>query len=176
MPYSCQLQFGTSGSSTAPVGAGRTWRAIGLPMSQTSRLTMVQTTTRAPPGSFSAGRSTMAEKGTRSRGCMGMAVALLVPGGAALAQRGECLVAAHYEAKGGAHAQQRGGVQFGSVHGIDAVLDHHHRVVLRAGGGNRGEHAAVGVHAGHKQRVDAARAQDEVEVGAYEAVVAPLGI
>ena len=70
MPYSCQLQFGTSGRSTAPVGAGSTWRAIGLAMSQTSRLTMVQTTTRAPPGSLSGGRSTMAEKGTRSRGCM----------------------------------------------------------------------------------------------------------
>ena len=61
MPYSCQLQFGTSGSSTAPVGAGSTWRAMARAMSQTSRLTMVQTTTRAPPGSFSGGRSTMAE-------------------------------------------------------------------------------------------------------------------
>ncbi|KAF0118243.1 MAG: hypothetical protein FD152_4712, partial [Xanthobacteraceae bacterium] len=59
MPYSCQLQFGTSGSSTWPVGAGMTWRAIGLEMSQTSRLTMVQSTTRALPGSFSGGRSTM---------------------------------------------------------------------------------------------------------------------
>ena len=36
MPYSCQLQFGTSGSSGTPVGAGSTWRAIGLAMSQTS--------------------------------------------------------------------------------------------------------------------------------------------
>ena len=36
MPYSCQLQFGTSGSSTCPVGAGITCRAIGRPMSQTS--------------------------------------------------------------------------------------------------------------------------------------------
>jgi hypothetical protein len=61
MPYSCQDQFGTSGSSTWPVGAGSTWRAMGLPMSQTSRLTMVQTTMRASPGRRSGGRSTMAE-------------------------------------------------------------------------------------------------------------------
>ena len=61
MPYSCQDQFGTSGSSGTPVGAGSTCRAIGREMSQTSRLTMVQTTIRAPPGSFSGGRSTMAE-------------------------------------------------------------------------------------------------------------------
>ena len=38
-----------------------TWRAIGLRMSQTSRLTMVQKTSRALPGSLSGGRSTMAE-------------------------------------------------------------------------------------------------------------------
>ena len=36
MPYSCQLQFGTSGSSACPVGAGITCRAIGCEMSQTS--------------------------------------------------------------------------------------------------------------------------------------------
>ena len=36
MPYSCQLQCGTSGSSGTPVGAGITWRGIGRPMSQTS--------------------------------------------------------------------------------------------------------------------------------------------
>src|SRR5262245_51195852 len=34
-----------------------------------STLTMVQTAIRAPPGSLSAGRSTMAEYGTRSFGC-----------------------------------------------------------------------------------------------------------
>ena len=61
MPYSCQLQLGTSGSSTAPVGAGSTCRAMARAMSHTSRLTMVQTTTRARPGSLSGGRSTMAE-------------------------------------------------------------------------------------------------------------------
>src|SRR5713226_7596865 len=68
MPYSCQLQFGTSGKSETPVGAGSTCRAIGLEMSQTSRLTVVQTTIRLPPGSLSFGRSTMAEYLTRSRG------------------------------------------------------------------------------------------------------------
>src|SRR5688572_28071134 len=70
MPYSCQAQFGTSGSSATPVGAGITWRAIGRVMSQTSRLTMVQTITFAPPGNFSTGRSTMAEYSARSRGIM----------------------------------------------------------------------------------------------------------
>src|SRR5207249_11664783 len=68
MPYSCQLQFGTSGRSETPVGAGSTCRAIGFAISQTSRLTMVQTTMRLPTGSLSFGRSTMAEYLTRSRG------------------------------------------------------------------------------------------------------------
>src|SRR5215211_5053015 len=72
MPYSCQLQFGTSGKSTCPVGAGITWRAIGREMSQTSKLTMVQTITRAPPGRVSLGRSTMAENDTRSLGIVGL--------------------------------------------------------------------------------------------------------
>src|SRR5579864_7778092 len=75
MPYSCQLQFGTSGSKGTPVGAGNTCRAIGLEISQTSRLTMVQTIMRAPPGSFSGGRSTMAEYSERSRGSMGPVMA-----------------------------------------------------------------------------------------------------
>src|SRR5271155_4002555 len=74
MPYSCQLQFGTSGSCVTPVGGASTWRAIGLPMSQTSRLTMVQNTRRAPFGSFSGGRSTIAEKSARSRGSIGLAL------------------------------------------------------------------------------------------------------
>src|SRR5580698_3526460 len=75
MPYSCQLQFGTSGNKGTPVGAGKTCRAIGLEISQTSRLTMVQTIMRAPPGSFSGGRSTMAEYSERSRGSMGPVMA-----------------------------------------------------------------------------------------------------
>ena len=61
MPYSCQLQCGTSGRSDAPVGAGNTWRGIGRPMSQTSRLTIGHRTRRARPGSRSGGLSTMAE-------------------------------------------------------------------------------------------------------------------
>src|SRR3989304_1609715 len=73
MPYSCQLQFGTSGRSGTPVGAGSTCRAIGPAMSHTSRLTIVQTTTRAPPGSWSGGRSTIAEYSTRSRGIIATA-------------------------------------------------------------------------------------------------------
>ena len=80
MPYSCQVQWGTSGSSGTPVGAGSTWRAIGLPMSQTSRLTIGHTTSRAPPGSFRGGRSTIAEKSQRSRGIMGLVMATSLAG------------------------------------------------------------------------------------------------
>jgi hypothetical protein len=36
MPYSWNAQCTTSGISGTPVGAGSNWRAIGLPMSQTS--------------------------------------------------------------------------------------------------------------------------------------------
>ena len=61
MPYSCQHQFGTSGSSGTPVGAGSTCRAIGLRDVPDLELTMVQKTMRASPGSFSGGRSTIAE-------------------------------------------------------------------------------------------------------------------
>ena len=70
MPYSCQAQFGTSGSSTCPVGAGSTCRAIGREIDQNSRLTMVHTTMRAPSGNLSGGRSTIAEKVLRLRGIM----------------------------------------------------------------------------------------------------------
>src|SRR5262249_47665186 len=71
IPYSCQLQLGTSGRCVMPVGGASTCRAIGLPMSQTSRLTMVQNARRAPPGSLSVGRSTIAEYSARSRGKSG---------------------------------------------------------------------------------------------------------
>src|SRR5215469_2976893 len=71
IPYSCQLQLGTSGRCVMPVGGASTCRAIGLPMSQTSRLMMVQNIRRAPPGSLSAGRSTIAEYWARSRGRSG---------------------------------------------------------------------------------------------------------
>src|SRR5579863_1825226 len=90
MPYSCQLQFGTSGSWVIPVGGASTWRAIGLPMSQTSRLTMVQNTMRAPPGSFSGGRSTIAEKSVLSRGSIGFVFFLrrfVIPGHSSLFPR-----------------------------------------------------------------------------------------
>ncbi|MNC85482.1 hypothetical protein D3C83_10820 [compost metagenome] len=61
LPYSCQPQCGTSGSSVTPVGGGSTCRGIGRPMSHTSTLTTGHTTTRALSGSRSGGRSTMAE-------------------------------------------------------------------------------------------------------------------
>src|SRR4051812_49629999 len=82
MPYSCYAQFGTSGNSTWPVGAGRTCRAIGREMFQTSRLTIVQTTMRAPPGRRNGGRSTIAENGGRSRGVTNFLPCSLCGGGA----------------------------------------------------------------------------------------------
>ena len=57
IPYSCQAQFGTSGSSAAPVGGDSTWRGMGFSMSQVSTLTTGQTIRRAPPGPVWRGRS-----------------------------------------------------------------------------------------------------------------------
>src|SRR6266852_4387883 len=68
MPYSCQLQFGTSGSIVTPVGGTSTCRGIGRAMSHTSTFTIVQMTTRSPLGKFSFGRSTIAEYLARSQG------------------------------------------------------------------------------------------------------------
>src|SRR5579864_3995316 len=68
MPYSCQLQFGTSGRVVTPVGGTSTCRGIGRPMSHTSTFTIVQMTTRSPLGKCSLGRSTIAEYFARSRG------------------------------------------------------------------------------------------------------------
>src|SRR6266852_9178548 len=62
------------------------------------------------------------------------------------------------------------------VHGVDAVFDHHYGVVARAGRAGGREHAAVGVHAGDEDRVDAVRAQHEIEVGPDEAIVALLRV
>jgi hypothetical protein len=70
IPYSCHAQFGTSGSNGTPVGAGITCLAMGLDISQTSKLTILQTMTFAPPGNFSGGRSTIAENGALSEGCI----------------------------------------------------------------------------------------------------------
>src|SRR3954462_15258176 len=70
IPYSCQAQLGRSGSSGCPYGGGSTVRGIARSIDHSSTLTMVHTATRAPPGSLSGGRSTMAEYGTRSFGCI----------------------------------------------------------------------------------------------------------
>jgi hypothetical protein len=61
LPYSCQAQFGRSGSSGCPIGGGSTVRGIARSIAQSSTLTMVHTTIRAPSGSLSGGRSTIAE-------------------------------------------------------------------------------------------------------------------
>src|SRR6185295_10382292 len=68
MPYSCQAQLGRSGCSGCPYGGGSTVRGMLRSIDHSSTLTMVHTATRAPPGSLSGGRSTMAEYGTRSLG------------------------------------------------------------------------------------------------------------
>ena len=68
MPYSCQVQLGTSGTGATPPGGGETMRGMARAMSHSSILTTGQTTMRAPPGSLSGGRSTMAENGRRSFG------------------------------------------------------------------------------------------------------------
>src|SRR5579862_2581904 len=68
MPYSCQLQLGTSGKVVTPVGGTRTCRGIARAMSHTSTFTMVQITTRSSLGRRSFGRSTIAEYFARSLG------------------------------------------------------------------------------------------------------------
>src|ERR1700730_12652513 len=68
MPYSCQLQFGTSGSWVIPVGGARTCRGIAREISHTSTLTIVHTIMRSPFGNRSFGRSTIAEYFARSFG------------------------------------------------------------------------------------------------------------
>ena len=56
MPYSCHAQLGTSGNSGWPIGGGSTVRGMAPSGLQFSTLTIVQTATRAPPGSLSGGR------------------------------------------------------------------------------------------------------------------------
>src|SRR6266700_4227725 len=68
MPYSCQLQFGTSGKNVVPAGGTSTCRGIGRETSQTSTFTIVQTMMRSPLGKRSFGRSTIAEYFARSLG------------------------------------------------------------------------------------------------------------
>src|ERR1700722_18639787 len=68
IPYSCQLQFGTSGRVVTPVGGTSTCRGMGRAMSHTSTFTIVQITTRSPFGKCSFGRSTIAEYFARSLG------------------------------------------------------------------------------------------------------------
>src|SRR5467141_2868798 len=68
IPYSCQLQLGTSGSWVTPVGGASTCRGMAREMSQTSTFTIVQTMMRSPFGKRSFGRSTIAEYFARSLG------------------------------------------------------------------------------------------------------------
>src|SRR5262245_29983982 len=73
LPYSCHAQFGRSGRSGCPIGGGSTVRGITRSIDQCSTLTIVHTTIRAPSGSLSGGRSTVAEEGTRSERRRGIA-------------------------------------------------------------------------------------------------------
>src|SRR5688572_2708455 len=70
-PYSCQAQFGMSGSGEPPAGGVRTVRGIGSRGFHSSTLTITQTTRRAPSGRRSAGRFVMGEYAIRSFGNMG---------------------------------------------------------------------------------------------------------
>ena len=61
LPYSCQAQLGMSGLGEPPAGGVSTVRGMGSRAFHSSILTITQTASLAPPGSFSAGRSAMAE-------------------------------------------------------------------------------------------------------------------
>ena len=67
-------------------------------------------------------------------------------------------------------------MKFGSIHTVDAVLDHDHRVISDIGRGRCRQHAGIGIHAGDQKGVDAVRAQQEIEIGAEETVVPFLGV
>jgi hypothetical protein len=71
MPYSCQLQFGWSGSMGWPCGGVIAIRAMAREMSQCSSDISGQTMSRKPSGSFSGGRPSMGENARRSCGSMG---------------------------------------------------------------------------------------------------------
>src|ERR1700730_4781207 len=100
---------------------------------------MVQNTSRAPPGSLSGGRSTIAEYSQRSRGIMWFAIAgasgaLEVWRLAAEAQRHDFL-GAHHLAECGTDDAQRPLMEIRAVHGVDAVGNHDDRIVAAACGG-----------------------------------------
>jgi hypothetical protein len=61
MPYSCQLQFGWSGSIGWPCGGDITMRAIGRPMSHSSSASTGQTTSRTPFGNLRGARPSIGE-------------------------------------------------------------------------------------------------------------------
>ena len=69
IPYSCHVQLGKSGICATPMGGPEAWRAMARVISHSSTLTTGQTTSVAPSGSASGGRSAMAEYAMRSRGC-----------------------------------------------------------------------------------------------------------
>src|SRR6476619_8115835 len=60
-PYSCQHQFGISGIGEPPAGGVSTVRGMVCVGSHSSTFVMVQTTMRAPLGSFSRLRVVIAE-------------------------------------------------------------------------------------------------------------------
>src|SRR5204863_8411667 len=104
---------------------------------------MVQKASRAPPGSLSGGRSTIAEYSQRSRGIMWLAIS--APSRALEARRlatetqRHDLLGAHHLAERGADEAQRPFVKIRAIHGVDAVGDHDHRIVAAAcrGGGRK---------------------------------------
>src|SRR5690349_21114620 len=109
---------------------------------------MVQNTSRVPPGSLSGGRSTIAEYSQRSRGIMWLVIAgspsraLEIRRFPAEAERHDLLVA-HDLPERGADDAQRPLMEIRAVHRVDAVGDHHGRIVAAAGGSRGREHAGI---------------------------------
>src|SRR5262249_31182904 len=113
---------------------------------------MVQNTSRARPGSFNGGRSTIAEYSQRSRGIMWLVIvlsssALEMRRLVAEAERHD-LVGAHHLGKRGADDAQRPFVEIRAVHRVDAVGHHDGRKVAAAGGSRGREYAGIGVDPG----------------------------
>ena len=94
----------------------------------------------AVAGSFSGGRSTMAENVWRCVGIMGSVIFYSELGGLRL-HEGQRLLRGHDVAEGGAQAKKGGGMVLGRVHRVHAILDNDDRIIADVRGAGRGEHA-----------------------------------
>src|SRR2546429_10032389 len=117
---------------------------------------MVQNTSRAPPGSLSGGRSTIAEYSQRSRGIMCVIAAssgaLEARRFSSEAERHDLFRAQHLAERGGDDAQ-RPSMEIRAIHGVDAVGDDNDRIVATARRRRGSEHAGIWVDARDQHRV-----------------------